>query len=368
MRHAFTPNSDVIASLIYTHVNGWLNGLDGIYQWENSGDAYQAEVQYLYRQERFRLVTGAGYVNGDTENHAVWNDPFFPFEDRYHLDSHHTNFYAYTLTTFPSSVTWTLGLSVDLYGATGEPGSDHVNPKMGVTWTPWDSTTFRAAAFRTVKRTLIARQTVEPTQIAGFNQFFDDPNGTDAWRYGLAVDQKIFKTLFAGVELSKRDLTVPYSDFFLGGITYKTHEELARAYLYWTPFAWLAASAEYEYERVDRDPPYTGEEDITKIKTNRFPLTLNAFHPSGLFGQLKATYVDHEADNYDFLAGYSSPNGSTFWVWDAAIGYRLPKRCGIVTFEVKNLFNESFRFVDTDRYMPRIYPDRFMLGRITLSF
>jgi hypothetical protein len=367
LRHAFTPNSDLIASFIYTHVNGWLNGLGGIYEWENSGDAYQAEVQYLYRRERFRLVTGAGYVNGDTENHSVWNDPFFSFDDRYHLDTHHTNFYAYTLTTFPSSVTWTLGLSVDIYGATAEPGSDQVNPKFGVTWTPWDSTTVRAAYFRTLKRTLINRQTIEPTQVAGFNQFFDDINATDAWNYGVALDQKIFKNLFAGGSFAKRDLTVPYSDYFLGGITYKTHQELAQAYIYWTPFNWLAASAEYEYVRDDRDPPYTGEENITKILNQRIPLTLNFFHPSGLSALFRGTYVDCEADNWDNVS-MSVPGHDSFWVFDAAIGYRLPKRYGIITVEAKNLFNQSFHFVDTDRYMPRIYPDRFILGRITLSF
>ncbi len=62
------------------------------------------------------------------------------------------------------------------------------------------------------------------------------------------------------------------------------------------------------------------------------------------------------------------PGSDYFWVFDAAFGYRLPKRCGMISFEVKNLFNQSFRFVDTDRYMPRFYPDRFVLGRITLSF
>jgi hypothetical protein len=370
LRHAFTPNSDLIASFIYTHVDGSLKAFDGVYASDLSNDSYQAEVQYLYRADRFRLITGAGYVNGDEEDNNTWSIPGFdPFVDRFHTDTHHTNYYAYTLTTFPSSLTWTLGLSVDVYGQTNEPGADQVNPKFGVTWTPWDSTTFRAAAFRTLKRTLITRQTIEPTQVAGFNQFFDDINGTDAWTYGVAVDQKITKTLFAGLELAQRYLTVPYSDIFTGPITYKTNEEQARAYLYWTPFTWLAASAEYEYVRWDRDPPYgVGEENVTKIKTNRFPLALNFFDPSGLFGQLKTTYVDHEADNYDSVSGTSIPGSSTFWVWDAAIGYRLPKRYGIITVEAKNLFNQSFRFVDTDRYMPRIYPDRFILGRITLSF
>jgi tetratricopeptide (TPR) repeat protein len=369
LRYAFTPNSDLIVSGIYTKLNSSVNGLDGQIVENGNDDAYQAEVQYILRMNYFHFIAGAGYVNADGERNDTYNFPGFdPFEDNYHVDTHHTNYYVYTLTNFPKSVIWTLGLSVDLYGATNEPGSDQVNPKFGVTWTPWESTTFRAAAFRTLKRTLITRQTIEPTQVAGFNQFFDDINGTDAWRYGVAVDQKITKTLFAGLELSKRDLTIPYSDFFLGGITFKAREEQARAYLYWTPLTWLAASAEYEYERVDREPPFTLEEDVTKIVTHRVPLALNLFHPSGLFGQLKTTYVNHDSDNYDSNTGLSSVEGSTFWVWDAAIGYRLPKRYGIITFEVKNLFNESFRFVDTDKYMPRIYPDRFILGRITLSF
>ena len=36
----------------------------------------------------------------------------------------------------------------------------------------------RFAWFETVKPALIANQTLEPTQVAGFNQLFDDTNGT----------------------------------------------------------------------------------------------------------------------------------------------------------------------------------------------
>jgi hypothetical protein len=45
---------------------------------------------------------------------------------------------------------------------------------------------------------MINNQTIEPTQVAGFNQFFVDAEGTDAWRYGIAMDQKFSKDLFAG--------------------------------------------------------------------------------------------------------------------------------------------------------------------------
>ena len=74
----------------------------------------------------------------------------------------------------------------------------------------WPGTTARAAVFRVLKRTLIADQTLEPTQVAGFNQFFDDVNLTESWRYGVALDQKFTGHLFGGFEFSKRDLTVPF--------------------------------------------------------------------------------------------------------------------------------------------------------------
>ena len=52
--------------------------------------------------------------------------------------------------------------------------TNQFNPKFGIIWNPFPGTTVRAAAFRVLKRTLITDQTLEPTQVAGFNQFFDD--------------------------------------------------------------------------------------------------------------------------------------------------------------------------------------------------
>ena len=330
LRHAFTPDSDFIVSGLYSKQNSSLNAFEDIFHQDSENSANQLEAQYLFRSEYLRLITGAGYVDVNQDSKESLFFPGFPaFEGYYHYDTHHTNLYAYTYTTFPRSVTWTLGVSADFYGATYQDGRDQVDPKLGVTWTPWDSTTFRAAAFRTLKRDLITQQTIEPTQVAGFNQFFDDLNGTDAWRYGVAVDQKILKNLFAGLELSNRDVKQPYEDIIIGDTTYKWHEQITRAYLYWAPYPWLAASAEYEYERLDRDPPFTGgEENFTKSITQRFPLTLNFFHPSGLSAMFRGTYVMHESDNFDDLTMDTIPGSDYFWVFDAGIGYRLPKRYG----------------------------------------
>jgi hypothetical protein len=56
------------------------------------------------------------------------------------------------------------------------------NPKVGLLWSPSDALTVRAAAYRVMKRRLVSEQGLEPTQVVGFNQYFDDENGDDRAR------------------------------------------------------------------------------------------------------------------------------------------------------------------------------------------
>jgi len=110
---------------------------------------------------------------------------------------------------------FTVGASGDFYDADDKNEElsldrNKFNPKFGVNWYPFDDTTVRAAVFRTFKRTLITDQTLEPTQVAGFNQFFDDVDATEAWVYGIGVDQKFSQNVYGGAEYSYRNLSVPY--------------------------------------------------------------------------------------------------------------------------------------------------------------
>src|SRR5439155_4639670 len=87
-----------------------------------------------------------------------------------------------------------------------------------------------------------------------FNQFFDDFNATETWRYGAAIDQKFTQNIFGGVEFSERDLNVPFLDVtdpakpILRGED--QNESLSRAYLLWTPHPWLALRVEYMFEHL----------------------------------------------------------------------------------------------------------------------
>ena len=152
---------------------------------------------------------------------------------------------------------------MDFFEGAGHEKTDQFNPKFGLTWNPFPGTTIRGAAFKTIKRQFISNQTIEPTQVAGFNQFFDDTNGTIGWRYGGAIDQKFSDSLYGGAEFARRDLDVVQANGILRTTSiqfrpgFGQDEDLIRTYLNWTPELfdrnWLSMSAEYQYEWIEKE-------------------------------------------------------------------------------------------------------------------
>jgi hypothetical protein len=309
--HAFSPSSHIIVSGIYENNEYTQTITDDSFppiQIRSTGtvteDVYNIELQHLLSKDRFNTISGAGWTetSRDTRNDAeiILPPPIPPdvSSQTFNNDIHHINLYLYSQIHYPENVTWTVGGSADFLDETQEGSSDRsqFNPKLGVVWTPLPGTTFRAAAFRTMSGTLITSgQTIEPTQVAGFNQFFDDPGlGTKAWRYGAAVDQKFSEAVYGGVEYSQRDLDVPITFNAppepLVVEWFDSKERLGRAYLYWTPDRRVSLSGEYHYERIDNKTT-TVSGDYTYIEIQRVPLGLGFFHPSGVFFRLKETYA-----------------------------------------------------------------------------
>ena len=155
-------------------------------------DSYSGELQYLYRSQYFNITGGGSYAYLDDEITTTVNTILGPSVTQIDEDLEHTNVYAYSYIKPLSNLTLTVGASGDFTSGDNADFDDknQFNPKLGMTWSPFTNTTLRAAAFRVLKRTLVTDQTLEPTQVAGFNQFYDDFNGTEAWRYGGAIDQK----------------------------------------------------------------------------------------------------------------------------------------------------------------------------------
>ncbi len=386
MRHAFTPGSILLGSFTYQDAQFDLTDAEppepflDLIDLERPEEAFGGEVQYLFRSRFINITSGIGYfdVNGRIDATTGLDLPPPPngpgsitVSSVIDTDIKHVNPYVYSYIHALKNVVLTLGGSGDLVDSDSPDfkGKDQFNPKFGMTWEPIRGTTLRAAAFRTLKRTLITDQTLEPTQVAGFNQFFDDINGTEAWRYGGAIDQKFSRTVFGGLEYAKRDLSVPFLDFSDPSIPKDAEvdwdEHLGRAYLFWTPHEWWALRAEYQYERVKRPEELTN--GVKEMDTHRAPFGISFFHPSGVNTSLRATYFNQSGE-FEEISGEGFRSGrDDFWVVDAALSYRLPKRYGFITVGATNLLDREFNYFDTDVGNPMIQPDRMVFGRITLA-
>jgi len=392
LRHSFSPNWTALVSYMHGDAdiksNEFVGDPDPVLgrfrfdvKLDQKGDS--GETQHLFRWRptgatgawlsRVDVTAGVGHTQVDVDQTVKAGFDTAPLDvTRGSPDVKHTNLYLYSYLGLPLDLTLTLGVSGDFYDQDEGIGSENqANPKVGLTWNPSFSpgTTVRAAAFRVLKRTLLNQQTLEPTQVAGFNQFYDDLEASDVWRYGAAVDQKFTESIFGGFEVSKRDMKVP--GFFLTGdgslevAKDNWDEYLAKTYLFVTPHEWVSARIEYEFEKMERSPEaYYG---FDHVKTHRVPLGVNVFHPCGVSLSLGATYLYQDGK---FLrdADFTYQSGDRdFWILDTAVRYRLPKRYGFISVGVNNVLDEDATYQATDPLNPTLRPGRFVFGSVTLA-
>ena len=185
----------------------------------------------------------------------------------------------------------------------------------------------------------------------------------------MAVDQKFTESIYGGAAYTLRELEVPVlgsTDTAFQARKVNWDEERVRAYLLWMPHGWMALRAQYEWEQLNRDGDFA--DGATEVETHRVPFGINFFHPAGLRVALQGTYIhqdgsfDRRRDLLNFASGRDD-----FWLFDATINYRLPKRYGFITVGATNLLDKDFEYFDTDRDNPRIQPDRSVFAKFTLA-
>jgi tetratricopeptide (TPR) repeat protein len=373
-RHSFSPDSIILSSFMFQNRRDVqeIASPPFLTKGDLPQNAFGFELQHLFRSQRFNLTSGIGYFDVNARARIAIKLPFPPplFDETIGLDTGHFNAYLYANVNLLKTVTLTLGGSYDyLNGKSAAVPNGNVsqfNPKFGITWNPLPGTSVRAALFRVIKRTLITDQTLEPTQVAGFNQFFDDLDVTKSWRYGLAIDQKFTKDLFGGVESSARDLKIPLIDSTASPPTIQNfdgQEYFSRVYLFWTPHPWLALRAEYMFEGIRNDSKL-GEP--IRVNTYRVPFGFNFAHPLGFGASLTATYYN-QGGKFPRPPGGFESGRDDFWTVDAAINYRLPQRYGFITVGGTNLLDKKFRYFEVDRDNPRIRPGRVLFVKLTLA-
>jgi tetratricopeptide (TPR) repeat protein len=380
-----TPQSHWLASVGY--VNRKETGFEGDeLNFTRSGDhqeGFVGETQFLFHGRHADFIAGGGAYSADGREPKLdlstsYSDepPTVNLGDRRtELIGH--NAYWYSNIRLPYGMTGTLGLSYDQFRERGKdssvfvgiPGEDvvrvaltrnRVNPKVGIQWEPVDGLRLRAAYFRTLKRPLAVDQTIEPTQVTGFNQFYDVFNGTASEVFGAAMDARIIENGFLGFEFTRKNIWTPqqgdrFNDDF-------RREDFYRAYANVALSKHWALTAEFRHDQ-DVMLNYT-------LETNAIPLAIKFFHDTGLYAQTGPTVVWQDASY-----GAGSRLDTDFVLLDAAIGYRLPHRIGIVSLEGRNLLDDRFLYQDANfkasdpfNVVQPYVPSRTIMGRLVLSF
>ena len=379
-RYSLTPHQNLLFSVKYIDRNENITSPEIFYTFKSDRSGYHLEGQHQLTQGIFNSVVGVSSY--DFAEHA-------PRAEGVIKNFSRNNFYAYTNTFLLPNLTATLGLSYDLFTSRIDTTIDKINPKLGLQWDINQFLRLRAAWFESTKSHLMGQQSLEPTQIAGFNQFYDDPNGTRSRRMGLGLDVKIHEKLLGGFEISSRHIKIPQRDrnandsnIFVEELT-KYEENFYRTYLYWTPYSNWAFKGELLFDKTtgsDRKIVF----HPASLRTLSVPVSIEYFHPSGLFSRLTNTYVQQDLTrNIDLIgnSGLKNPRSPSttqsgvdnFVLLDFSVGYRFPNRLGIISLDGRNLLDEHFYFYD-DHYKTsepvshRFIPGRVFFARLTLNF
>ena len=369
LRFAPRPNNNFIASLIYANRDDKLtqprDPPNPFVQQRLNQDGYQAESGYILSLHDIGVIAGLGTYDVDTEDNLI-------------TSARHTNVsgsttshtaYLYNTLHFLTDLELTLGFSWDEYAQDRNKRTTFA-PKLGVRWAITKDLSFRLAAFQAFKPAFIANRTIQPTQVAGFNQFYDDLSGTKSDTIGIGMDARFAEDLYGGVEYVRRDLDNASATV---GHTDDRDEQLARVYLYWTPFDEIVMGGGVQLDDFDREKKGFGP---TQVDTLSAPVTIRYFDASGFFTSAGVTFV-HQDVNSPFDGDPRQQGSNHFVVLDAAVGFRFPERRGIISFQATNLLNEGFNYQDSsfqdqtlrENYRVSPYlPQRTFLGQITLNF
>jgi len=384
LRYSPSQSSDILVSYVYskddekqherTPDDLFFSPFDLVSNSKLHDNGSQPEAQYIYRQEKFNLVTGGAYSHVNRKLDDMLTLSTFTLVDSSEkTDIKHPRGYVYSNVSLTDAVTGTIGVSYDDYKEADFDESS-VNPKLGVQWDVTGATTLRGAVFKVMKPALVNNRTLEPTQVAGFNQFFDDINATKSWRYGVGVDSQLTQNVSVGSELTWRKLNEPV---FTGKDAQKENrdEQNHRVYVYWTPASRVAVSGEAVYDRFKADKGLATEFDNLpeEVETVSVPLNVSYFMPSGYYAGVGGTFVHQDVDRS--ATATQAEGNDDFFLVDFTVGYRFPKRLGSASLGVKNLFDKDFKYQDDSyrefRDKPSTgpyFPDRTVMGQLTLSF
>ena len=366
-----SPNSTLLAAGFYSErrEKQRFSGLKDT----PSEEGYQGELQHIWAEPAVRLTTGISTYNFNVHQEP----PSFiseqgelvepPAED---FDSGYAELYNYLNLNPHEMLDLTIGLAADHYNR-GELDRNKISPKAGIMWSPMPELKLRAAALRTVKRSLVVEQTLEPTEVSGFTQFFDDFNGTVSELYGIGLDTRLASGAYAGIEASYRNLSVPIGVFDDPTLEDQDERQVS-GYAYWIVNKRMTLTTELvrgHFHSSKSIPSFVPKQ----VDATVFSVGYRYRDASGLYADLIGNIVRQEIERLDGDNDLTNRK-NTFFVMNATLGYRFPEQRGLFAIQLNNIFNQGFNYLD-DSYRTNEFratspylPERSVLARLTLNF
>jgi hypothetical protein len=338
-----------------------------------TGTSRSGELQHILCSSRYNLSTGIIYtdVNSDFLATTRTQIPLVNFDQTVIdqvsiLDKLHYSIYSYAQWAILNNFDLNLGFSYDNYKAVEYANSeiDRVSPKFGLRIRPWANTEIRLASFQTVNRPTPSNQSLEPTHVTGFNQYFADLNGSKVTQHNIAFDIKSTSNVRFGFISSYREIDAPR--FAANILNFDDMKELNHKLyidLILNRYTSLSAAAEYEgFENINNVVLTTPK----RLKTILYPVNLAINLQNGFNFSLLPTYVDH-----DYIDSSLNQYHDSFVITDLAVGYRFPNRNGLLSIGIHNLFDEQFNYYNlnytgTDND-PRFIPSRSYLVQLNIA-
>jgi tetratricopeptide (TPR) repeat protein len=376
-RYSTSTSSDWIYTL--AHENRDRSGFDirfNTFVLHTVAESTIFELQHLWVRNSIQLLAGLRILR---ENEL--------YDEGADVENNSTDAYFYGLLNVAPGLNLQGGFSFDNLvvdnSVFSTPLKRHrIAPKLALVWSINSATTIRFAALSSAKRELIGDQTIEPTQLAGFSQFFSgfdtlfgDRNATLSNRQCVGVDQKVSPDIFVGGEITTRRMAVPS---LILGSDINWRENTAFWYFYqahalsrerWFLPGWrLASSFELEFEEILRPAVLTGAEGIRSLRTYYFPFKLKGFSDEGWSFSFSTTYIKQNGVfqlDEGFPEFRKKING---WVTDISVSYRLKNRGGVISAGTRNIFSRKIDAFQTDSVNPRLTPTRLFFIKASFLF
>ncbi|HHI92601.1 MAG TPA: TonB-dependent receptor [Gammaproteobacteria bacterium] len=371
LNYKLNPNAVFLASLATNSADFVSSDFESGLTRNDEGDS--VELVYLGNYATFNTVSGIGSFKGSTKDKLVlYEDPAICIliggcEKSSEETIRHNNFFFYAYLDLDDKGSKIItGLTVNDVKNDLENDS-FVNPKLGAIININRDNILRFAAFKTTKRDLVNNQTLEPTQIAGFNQFFDDSKSAESRLYGIGYDTKMSGSTYAGLNYYNR--TIDFS--FINGDVIDSVEWTSKnggLYVYSQLDDNFNFSAEFQFDRFEAPTEFnTG---ILELNTFLAPVSLRYFNSNGLSANITVVHVNQDGKFFDSTIppfGEKVNDNDNFIMTNVSMGYRLPKRLGILTLEVNNLTDKKYKFQDIQASPAIFSPERYVIGKFTLN-